>query len=655
MRKDKINFLMGLHCHQPVDNFENVFRDAYKKSYEPFLSVLERHPRIKLSLHYSGSLLDWIAEEEPTFLKRIKVLVGRRQVEILAGGYFEPILSMVPARDAKGQIGMLMRSIKERLGFDASGVWLAERVWDPAICPIFRELGIRYTILDDFHLKQAGVKDTEIFGRYVVKNSDNFSVFASIKKLRYTMPFRNPEITLNFLNGLSFPGDSGSNCVTFADDCEKFGFWPHTHSWVYKKGWLEKFFTMLEKSDRIRTMTFGEALEECKSSGKIEIPRSSYSEMVGWSGGDFNNFFKKYPESDLMRKRMLHVSRKLHGSADENAKKELYKSQSNCAYWHGVFGGFYMRFLRQGIYRHMIQAENAVSGRHTGNTIEKIRFEDNANEVIRAQNDFLTLYVDPNYAGSIFEIDYKPFPYNLLNTVSRRYEPYHEKLKFRRGISVDEVKKKVDRNESVDLYEVLGISEPNLKKFLNYDSYKKSSFICHLMGLKTSLSDFISSRHRSAQCGGLFGAYDCVVNNEKERSYVKLQKENGELRFKKCLILERGPDILMKFILENISTRRLKFIFGIEFNWSLEDTCFLRNRRARRLKKVELKDKISGFNIEHTFSLPVSIWSFPIYTLNESERGLGKTFQGISLLFNRTLVLEPKAKFSMEAGIRISR
>jgi len=80
------------------------------------------------------------------------------------------------------------------------------------------------------------------------------------------------------------------------------------------------------------------------------------------------------------------------------------------------------------------------------------------------------------------------------------------------------------------------------------------------MGLKTSLSDFISSRHRSAQCGGLFGAYDCVVNNEKERSYVKLQKENGELRFKKCLILERGPDILMKFILENISTRRLKFI-----------------------------------------------------------------------------------------------
>ena len=39
---DKINFLMGLHCHQPVDNFERIFEEAYTKSYEPFLGVLER-------------------------------------------------------------------------------------------------------------------------------------------------------------------------------------------------------------------------------------------------------------------------------------------------------------------------------------------------------------------------------------------------------------------------------------------------------------------------------------------------------------------------------------------------------------------------------------------------------------------------------------
>ena len=53
-----VNFIMGLHCHQPVDNFRSIFRDAYAKSYEPFLATLEKHPKVKASLHYSGSLFD---------------------------------------------------------------------------------------------------------------------------------------------------------------------------------------------------------------------------------------------------------------------------------------------------------------------------------------------------------------------------------------------------------------------------------------------------------------------------------------------------------------------------------------------------------------------------------------------------------------------
>jgi len=649
----KLNFLMGLHCHQPVDNFDNIFREAYTKSYEPFLSVLEKHPKIKLSLHYSGSLLDWIAKEEPAFLERIKALIERRQVEILAGGHFEPILTMIPARDAKGQIGMLMNSIKERLGFNARGAWLAERVWGPEINPIFKDMGIKYTVLDDFHLKLSGIKDSEIFRRYTVKGLDDFSVFASVKKLRYTMPFRKPDVTLNFLKGL-FTENPRANCVTFADDCEKFGLWPHTYDWVYKKGWLDNFFSMLEKTDWIRTMTFGEAFGECAPSGEIEIPHSSYAEMNGWSGGDFNNFFRKYPESDLMRKRMLHVSRKIRRSSDENARKELYKSQCNCAYWHGVFGGFYTNFLRQGVYRHIIKAENAITADNTDNTIELIRFENSVSDVIRAQNKFLALYIDPDYSGSLFEIDYRPFPYNLLNTVSRRYEPYHEKLKPRRRLSMDEVKKKVDRDESVDLYEVLGVRELNLKRFLNYDPYRKFSSICHIMDPKTSLPDFIRSGQKSARFGGLFGAYDCTVNSEKERSSINLRKENSSLRLDKCVILERGSDILMKFTLENISTGRLKFIFGIEFNWSLEDPRFMKNRQEKGLRRIDLTDGIAGLKVLHTFASSVDLWSFPVYTLNASEKGLGKTFQEISILFNRRLTLEPKAKFSLEAGIKIS-
>ena len=55
-----VTFLMAIHCHQPVGNFDFVFKQAYANAYEPFLCVLERHPNVRLAFHYSGCLLDWL-------------------------------------------------------------------------------------------------------------------------------------------------------------------------------------------------------------------------------------------------------------------------------------------------------------------------------------------------------------------------------------------------------------------------------------------------------------------------------------------------------------------------------------------------------------------------------------------------------------------
>ena len=57
-----------LHNHQPVGNFPWVFQLVYEESYLPMIEALERHPSVRLSLHYTGSLLDWIEEAHPEFL-----------------------------------------------------------------------------------------------------------------------------------------------------------------------------------------------------------------------------------------------------------------------------------------------------------------------------------------------------------------------------------------------------------------------------------------------------------------------------------------------------------------------------------------------------------------------------------------------------------
>jgi len=652
-----LNLLMGLHCHQPIDNLGSIFEDAYNRSYNPFLRVLSRHPGIKLSLHYSGPVLEWLLRKKPDFIERLKGLINKGQVEILTGGYYEPIIPMIPERDAKGQIEMLTDLIQKHLNVTPCGSWLAERVWSPGVAGIFRALGIRYTILDDFHMKRAGVRDWQVSGYYESDNADGLFVFASVKKLRYTMPFREIGVSIDFFKKLL--DENHAQCVTFADDCEKFGLWPYTYDWVYKKGWLDNFFTALEQNDWIRTMTFTEAIREYNPSGKISVPHSSYAEMVKWCNGDFSNFFEKYPESNRMRSRMLFVSEQLDRSpARGEAKGELYKSQSNCAYWHGIFGGVYTKYLRHGVYSHIIKAEKFLEDKKSEIGTEVIQLEDDRENIIRLHNKQLNLFVDPRNAGSICEIDYIPLSFNLVDTMSRRYEPYHEKLKNKRKIDIEDLRKKIEDEDSFDLYEILGVREKNLKKYLNYDLYPKLSSICHVMAPGTTINDFIKSTHIEAYGNEFMGAFSHEIEEGDEMVAVLLGKTgniNGhKLKIKKHLILHKDSEILIKFDLENNSSEALKFVFGVEFNWSLEDRFFMRPRMRKGVRKISLEDRFYGVKIEHIFNEPLGLWSFPVYTLNESDKGLGKNFQEISLLFHRGISLEGGAKFFLETTIGIS-
>ena len=99
----KLSLMIGIHSHQPEGNFGHVFDMAYEMCYRPFLDTLERFPLVKVSLHYSGVLLTWFEEKQPDFLDRLARLVQKGQVEMLGGGFYEPVLAMIPEEDAIGK------------------------------------------------------------------------------------------------------------------------------------------------------------------------------------------------------------------------------------------------------------------------------------------------------------------------------------------------------------------------------------------------------------------------------------------------------------------------------------------------------------------------------------------------------------------------
>jgi len=67
-----VDLMMCIHNHQPVGNFGWVFEEAFDRSYGPFLEVLEDYPDIRITLHNTGPLLDWMGEHRPGYLDAVR-------------------------------------------------------------------------------------------------------------------------------------------------------------------------------------------------------------------------------------------------------------------------------------------------------------------------------------------------------------------------------------------------------------------------------------------------------------------------------------------------------------------------------------------------------------------------------------------------------
>ena len=62
---EKIYLAFCIHSHQPVGNFPSVFQQGSRDCYLPLLRILKDYPKIRVSLHYTGPLLEWFEENEP--------------------------------------------------------------------------------------------------------------------------------------------------------------------------------------------------------------------------------------------------------------------------------------------------------------------------------------------------------------------------------------------------------------------------------------------------------------------------------------------------------------------------------------------------------------------------------------------------------------
>jgi len=690
----RIYLALAIHNHQPVGNFDHVFEAAYRQAYQPMLEALERHPGVRLALHYTGCLRDWLLTHHPDFFPRLRALVERGQVEMMTGAYHEPILAVIPDADKQGQIGKLTRAVWEDFGYRATGFWLAERVWEPHLAKPLAQAGIEYTIVDDTHFKYVGVKDEELFGYYVTEEQGFvLKIFGTSKHLRYTIPWAPVEEVIAWLRSQveeRFP----PKVAVMGDDGEKFGLWPGTYEHCWQNGWMERFFSALEENaDWLQTIPPGEYAARFPSLGRIYLPTASYDEMTEWAlpaplardivhlkhrlqdegrtdvlrfvrGGFWRHFLVKYPEINTMHKKMLRVSEKVHslgeGRPKEEALNHLWAGQCNCPYWHGVFGGIYLFHIRAATWKHLLTAENlADRAQHgTGPWLQWqiLDFDRDASPEILLESDALNLYFDPADGGSLFEWDWRAKSYNLLNTLSRRPEGYHRDL-VEAGEKGETVWVGAPEGELETIHTTrVRVKEPDLHLKLFYDWYRRASFIDHVLHPDTSLEDFYRARY--GELGDFVNQpYAHQVEEESEGELTLSLWREGHfwqgdrllpLRVEKRFRLRAGePRLDVIYIVTNTSEEEIRLRFGVETNWGIVggngpgarylvpgggDFPLDSKGEWKKLGELRLVARPLGMEVRMIFHPLATLWRFPIETISNSEAGFERGYQGSCLL-----------------------
>ena len=688
---------LAIHNHQPVGNFPSVFEQAYQQAYEPMVGALERHPDVRLALHYSGPVLDWLAAAHPDLIRRIRTLVASGQVEIMTGGYYEPILPIIPDRDKHAQIVKMTETIREQFGYDATGLWLAERVWEPHLPRSLAAAGVAYTVVDDAHFHHVGLTDAELLGHFVTEEQGaTLGIFPSSKALRYRIPWwQVPEV----MTWLREQAGEADRILVMGDDGEKFGLWPGTHSLCWDRGWVEAFFTAIGAArDWLTVAPPGEWIRRQPARGRIYLPTASYDEMTEWAlpapaaarlpaikheleaqgraeilpflqGGYWRHFLVKYPEINTLHKMMLRISRKAWrmrpSPQREEALDHLWQGQCNCPYWHGVFGGIYLGHIRAANYAHLIQAERlADASRHTGRGGRWVEAEtrdldaDGRPEVLM-NSDTQVLSIDPGDGGTIVAWDVRAAGVNLVNVMTRRAEGYHETL--RQAVSRGEITLvRPDEVESIHTTRVR-VKEWGLERHLATDWYRRSSLHEHFLDAGADPAAVASGE---AQERGNFvnASFAVAIRRAASHVAVRLVRDGHvwadgaavPLRIEKTLAIQPGHAALtVTYRITNTADRPMATHFAVETNWGVSTpdaqiAAAATSHRAGSRGRVEAVDEVTvrdpEWGLAVSMMVPPCLLSFaPIEVVSASEAGFERTFQGVSLYFGWPLQLEPAA------------
>lgn len=679
----RVNLLVTWHHHQPVGNLPESVEYCYQQTYLPILEAMEEAPELKFNLHYTGPLLEYLLQHHTDFLAKLRYLLASGRVEMLSGGFYNPVLADLHHADRVGQVTRMNGWMLKELGYEPGGIWLAESVWEPSIIPALTEVNLRYTLLASDFFHRIGLTNRDLNGYYLTEHlGEVLKVFPIDSVL--SEKFMAPDSGEFFSILRRVANRESDTVITLVIDTDRWGNFPGSPGRLQKASFLRELFaTIRDNRDWIRLLTFQECLDQYPHFSRVDLPAGVRAEMGGWSlvgaarekyfaarnellvrhdahrfvssfySGSWAGFRARYCEANLMMQKMRLLRTRLMEMEECEVKRqlmeEIWASQCNAAFWFGSFGGIYLPHLRTAKWERLLKVEQALRRNQTGWRVDRTDLDTDGDLEVLVSSREASLGFKPDYGGTCFEMSLLRAHVNLCNTLTRQHE----------------------QGEASGTK-----ASPGGPKTCVVDTYQRHCFLDHLFargataeqlaeGQVVELGSFLRSPYRVVRVQG--GSDGGEMDLERKGELRRLNQRQPVLIRKRYKWEGRDQlDLLVSYEIVNVSPLPLEAVFATEMNlFVLSDeqdveSCWIGEEHSS-LSQLWEKEGIKAFRIvapramvefEVGADAASLFWMYPIRNQNHTSPMAEGARQGNAFLLGRHIDISPAEAVRLEFRVQ---
>ncbi len=215
-------WLNFLHFYQPANAASFTIQEALEKNYWRLLRLMEEHPNLKMTWNISGCLLERLeTEKKLSFIERLKSLMEKGQIELTGSAAYHGFLPLLPESEVVRQVKENEKILRKYFGprFKASGFFLPEMAYSPALSKLVKRLGYSWIILDELAYSAVSGSRPEA-GRVYADKASGLKVIFRDRQVSSAYP---PDVIWPLLKNEISTGQDLVAPVLTATDAELYG------------------------------------------------------------------------------------------------------------------------------------------------------------------------------------------------------------------------------------------------------------------------------------------------------------------------------------------------------------------------------------------------------------------------------------------------